>query len=139
MHITSFLYDTDPARLAVFEAEARRHFEVVRRIRRTGLGPPGGITDGCAYCASGNYEHPDVSQCEWSGTSRPPCTRVLAFAFYSRDSGYDDLIYTLPAAAAALSGILAHDIEIVSAWECASENAQRVWHVAGMKQQEVTL
>lgn len=131
MHITSFLYDTDPDRLAAFEAEARKHFELVRQVRRTGHGPAGGVAGGCAHCASGNDEHPDVSQCEWMGTSRPPCTRVLAFAFYSRDSGYDDLIYTLPQAAEALSGILEYDIEIVSAWQEVGSETQRLWPVPG--------
>jgi hypothetical protein len=94
MHITSFLYDTDPARLAAFEAEAGKHFQFVQRVVRQ---------DG----------------------------RVIAFALYSNDLGYDDLIYTLPEAIDALSGILAYDIEIVSAWEGVSESAQRVWPVAG--------
>lgn len=34
MHITSFLYDDDPDRLAAFYAEARKHFELVQRIIR---------------------------------------------------------------------------------------------------------
>ena len=91
MHITSYLHDRDPVRLACFEAEARKHFEIVQ----------------------------------------PVCygSHVIAYALYSKDSGYNDLIYTLPEAAEALSGILTHDIEIVSAWENGSESAQRVWRV----------
>ena len=77
MHITSYLHDRDSVLLARFEAEARKHFEIVQPV----------------YYGS----------------------HVIAYALYSKDSGYNDLIYTLPEAAVALSGILTRDIEFVSA------------------------
>ena len=96
MHITSYLYEDDPERLAAFEAEARKHFVLVQSVR---------IAENA---------------------------RIIAFVLYSKDSGYNDLICTLPEAAEALSGILARDIEIVSAWESLSEGAQRVWPVSAV-------
>jgi len=107
MHITSYLYEDDPDRLARFEAEARKHFQQVVPI---GL----------------NLDAPGAMRPEEQG-------RVIAFALYSKDSGYNDLIYTLPEAAEALSGILSRDIEIVSAWEAVSDDTQRVWPVSGGK------
>ena len=98
MHITSYLYEDDPGRLARFEAEARKHFQLVQLIT---------IGDADKQ-------------------------RIIAFALYSKDGGgYDDLIYTLPEAAEAMTGILAYDIEIVSAWEAVSDDTQRVWPVRG--------
>lgn len=108
MHITSYLYDEDTDRLGRFAEEARKHFLLVQPVMLTAADQRS-----IGYMAAAD--------------------RIIAFVLYTKDGGNsDDLIYTLPEAALALSGILERDIEIVSAWEGASEAAQRVWSVAGM-------
>lgn len=155
MHVTSFLYDTDPGRLAAFEAEARGHFQEVHRIVRSAARKHLYGGDSCPVCArilqweeAGAEREPQIihpePQCGWLPSGYPstwrgwergrapfdPAGRLIAFAFYSRDGAQDDLIYTLPRAAEKLSGILRGDIEIVSAWE--HDGAQRVWPVSGI-------
>ena len=104
VHVTSYVYDTDPERLVAFESELLRHFRLVQRV----MADP----------------QPQYGESK-------PC--LIAWALYTKDSGYNDLIYTLTEAAEALAGILESDIDIVSAWEHASDGAQRVWKVPGRR------
>ena len=58
--------------------------------------------------------------------------RVIAVVFYSKDlDGISDEL-EMDQVAACLSGILAEDVEIVSAWESHSDRERdRVWKVPG--------
>jgi len=73
---------------------------------------------------------------------RTPDDQVRAVALFSKDlDGISDEL-DMPRIAEALSGILEHDIEIVSAWEGGdfrrerSEPRERVWLVRGTKSRE---
>lgn len=67
--------------------------------------------------------------------------RTIAVAFYSKDLDNISDELDMPQVAEALSGILEHDIEIVSAWEGGdghqewrgSRLRERVWRVPGSK------
>lgn|GEM_PF-6590877 len=73
---------------------------------------------------------------------RTPDDQVRAVALFSKDlDGISDEL-DMPRVAEALSGILEHDIDIVSAWEGGdfrrpgAEPRERVWLVRGAKSRE---
>lgn len=61
MHITSFLYDEDPARLIIFETEARAHFQGVYRIVRPEDDPGGGRVDAFVFYSRDGGGHDDLT------------------------------------------------------------------------------
>src|SRR5436309_1601734 len=113
MHITSFLYEQPEA------------IEEFMRVARS-------LPDGFFR---------DTEPVTVAATRGGAKQRTIAVAFFSKDDGFSDE-WEMPRIAEALSGILEHDIEIVSAWEGGdspgrrSTPRERVWLVRGSRSRE---
>lgn len=111
MHITSFLYEQP---------------EVIEEFMRVARSLPGGFFR-------------DIELVTVAATRGGAEQHTIAVAFFSKDDGFSDE-WEMPRIAEALSGILEHDIEIVSAREGGDRQGrtprERVWPVRGTRSRE---